>query len=74
MIVNEGSGDRVIRVVLALLLGFLAYQGVGGPVGEWIFGILGAISFITAITGFCLIYRLVGIRTCPLPTNNRAGH
>lgn len=72
MFVNEGTIDRVIRVVLALILGFLAYQGIGGVVGEWIFGIVGAVAFITGVSGFCAIYRLFGMRTCPLPSANHA--
>jgi uncharacterized membrane protein YccC len=68
MVTNEGTVDRIIRVVLGLVLGFLVYQHIGGPVGEWIFGIVGVISLLTGITGFCALYRLVGIRACPVPT------
>ena len=68
MRVNEGTTDRVIRVVLGLVLGYLAYVHVGGVAGVWIFGIVGAVSFITALTGRCALYRSVGILTCPVPT------
>ncbi|MCL5063665.1 MAG: DUF2892 domain-containing protein [Firmicutes bacterium] len=68
MMANESTTDRIIRVVLGLVLGFLVYQHIGGTVGEWIFGVLGVVSLLTGITGFCAIYQLVGIRTCPLPT------
>lgn len=68
MRVNEGTTDRVIRVVLGLVLGYLAYTHVGGVAGVWIFGIVGAVSFITGLTGRCALYRLVGIQTCPVPT------
>lgn len=63
---NEGTTDRVIRLVLGVLLGLLAYRHVGGGTGTWILAVLGAVSFLTGLTGFCLIYRLLGIRTCPL--------
>jgi outer membrane lipoprotein SlyB len=66
--VNEGKVDRIIRVVLGLVLGYLAFQGVGGGVGTWIFGVLGAVAFLTGVSGFCGLYRLVGIRTCPVAT------
>ena len=66
MIVNEGTTDRVIRVILGLVLGFLAYRGVGGTAGTWVLGIVGAVSFLTGLTGFCLVYRLLGIQTCPV--------
>lgn len=70
MATNEGTADRVIRVLLGLVLGFLAYRHTGGIAGIWIFGILGAISFVTGLTGFCALYRLMGIRTCPLPPSS----
>ncbi len=69
--VNEGTVDRVIRVLLGLGLGYLAYQGVGGAAGTWIFGVLGAVAFITGATGFCALYRLLGVRTCPVPSASR---
>ncbi len=71
MVTNESTTDRVIRVALGLVLGFLVYKHIGGIVGMWIFGILGAISLVTGATGFCAIYRLVGIRTCPLPSTKQ---
>ncbi len=64
---NENGTDRVIRVVLGLILGVLAYERVGGAIGTWGFGIFGVLALVTGITGFCGVYRLLGIRTCPLP-------
>lgn len=64
--VNEGPTDRVIRVVLGLVLGYLAYAHASGPVITWIEGIVGLVAFVTGLTGFCLLYQLVGIRTCPV--------
>ena len=71
MVRNEGTTDRIIRIVLGLVLGFLVFKHTGGAVGEWIFGIVGVIALITGITGFCALYRLVGVRTCPLPTTQK---
>ncbi len=73
MVTNESTTDRIIRVLLGLILGYLAYSQLGGTVGTWIFGILGAISFFTGATGFCVIYRLAGINTCPLPSPSNQG-
>jgi hypothetical protein len=66
MVRNESTADRVIRVIIGLILGYLAYAHVGGTVGVWIFAILGLISFVTGVTGFCGLYRLIGISTCPV--------
>jgi hypothetical protein len=56
---NIGELERILRVVLgiyAMLLGFLFLGGVGGM----ILGILGAISTVTGLVGWCGIYVLLG--------------
>jgi hypothetical protein len=62
MLVNESRLDRIIRVILgAAFLGI----GIGALHGalEIVFIVVGAIALITGVTGFCAIYRLLGIRT-----------
>jgi uncharacterized membrane protein YeaQ/YmgE (transglycosylase-associated protein family) len=66
MRVNESTTDRIVRIVIGLILGYLAYRHLGGAVGEWVFGIVGAVAFLTGATGFCLLYRLFNISTCPV--------
>jgi hypothetical protein len=59
---NVGEKDRLFRTIFgvyAMLLGFLFIQGVVGI----ILGALGAIAFITGLTGVCMIYTLLGIST-----------
>ncbi|WP_297068534.1 DUF2892 domain-containing protein [Thermococcus sp.] len=59
---NEGSIDRVIRVVLGLiLLGLWAANKV--PYGTVIL-IVGLVALITGLTGFCALYKVLGINTC----------
>ncbi len=58
---NEGTLDRVIRFVLALVLFYFALQAQGP--WNWILGLLGVVLLFTAITGFCALYRLLGIST-----------
>ncbi|MGC8489419.1 MAG: YgaP family membrane protein [Clostridia bacterium] len=65
MPVNEGRVDRGVRVVIGLILGVLAYRHLGGAVGTWVFGIVGAVAFLTGVTGFCLLYRVFHVSTCP---------
>lgn len=64
LVVNEHRYDRVARVVLALaLLPLLAI----GPVPGWgLLGLLGLVFLATAAMGFCPIYALFGISTCPV--------
>ncbi len=62
---NEGTADRIVRILLALIFGYLALIHVGGGIGTVVFGILAVIALITAAVGFCMLYQLFGIRTCP---------
>jgi hypothetical protein len=57
---NEGLADRLIRVAVGLAVLSLAFVG---PQTPW--GYLGLIPLLTGIVGFCPLYRLLGINTCP---------
>ncbi len=57
---NEGSLDRVLRVVAGLALIGLA---VTGHVGLW--GYIGVVPLLTGAAGFCPLYTMLGIDTCP---------
>ena len=61
---NEGNTDRIIRVVLAAVFIVLAFTLNGALV--WVMGLLGAIMLVTAAVGFCPLYALFGISTCPV--------
>lgn len=56
---NEGTIDRVARVVLGLALLSLLFVG---PRTMW--GLVGLIPLLTGLIGFCPLYRIVGISTC----------
>ncbi len=62
MQINEGTIDRVIRVVVALVAGFLALSASGA--GATILWIVAAILLVTGVVGFCPLYRVFGISTC----------
>ena len=57
---NEGTIDRVIRVVLGL--GLLSLTVIGPH--TW-FGLIGIVPFLTGVVGFCPLYGVLGLRTCP---------
>jgi hypothetical protein len=59
--VNEGALDRVIRVVVGVALLSLT---VVGPQSAW--GLVGFVPLVTGVAAFCPLYRVFGIRTCPL--------
>jgi uncharacterized membrane protein len=61
---NVGTIDRVIRVVLAIVLGYLYFSGtVTGALGI-ILLIIGIILLFTGLIGFCALYKPLGISTC----------
>jgi hypothetical protein len=61
MTVNESTTDRVIRLVLALILFYFAFQSASP--WNWILGIVAVVLLFTAITGFCVLYKVLGIST-----------
>jgi hypothetical protein len=59
---NESSVDRALRVVLGIVLLSLVFVG---PKTMW--GLFGVVPLLTGLVGFCPLYRLLGISTCPAP-------
>jgi hypothetical protein len=57
---NEGTLDRALRVGLGVALLALVFVG---PRSAW--GLVGLIPLITGVVGFCPLYRLLGVSTCP---------
>lgn len=57
---NEGTLDRAIRVVIGIAL---LSMTLVGPTTAW--GLVGLVPLATGALGFCPLYRLVGINTCP---------
>ena len=59
---NVGSIDRIVRVILGVILFTLAYFSFAG-IAQIIFYILGAVAFLTGISGYCLLYSILKIST-----------
>lgn len=57
---NEGSIDRMMRVIIGIILIALVFVG---PKTSW--GWIGVIPLLTGLVGICPIYFLLGINTCP---------
>lgn len=57
---NEGTLDRVLRVLVGLALLSLVFFG---PKTLW--GLVGLVPLATGLAGTCPLYSLLGIRTCP---------
>lgn len=57
---NVGGIDRILRIVIGLVLIALAATGT---VGVW--GWIGVVPLATAALGFCPLYTVLGISSCP---------
>jgi hypothetical protein len=67
MHINENTFDRVARIALGLLLIALT---VVGPKTLW--GLVGLVPLVTGLVGFCPLYRVLGISTCPAPRRSES--
>lgn len=59
---NVGEIDRLVRAVVGVIL-ILAGFSVGEGVWQITLYVLGGLLVVTAVTGYCLIYKLFGIST-----------
>jgi hypothetical protein len=63
---NIGVADRVIRIIIALIIGILYFTNtITGTLGTVLL-IIGAFLLITALINFCGLYALFGFTTCPM--------
>lgn len=56
--VNEGTLDRVLRVLLGVTLVTLAVTK------GWMWAYIGIVPILTGATGMCPLYSMLGINTC----------
>lgn len=61
MRLNEAIWDRMVRIVLGAGLLALVFLG---PQTPW--GFVGVVPLATGLVGFCPLYRLLGLSTCPV--------
>lgn len=57
---NAGTVDRIIRLIIGIVALSFVYHGPRSPLG-----LLGIVPIGTALSGWCPLYRLLGIRTRP---------
>ena len=58
---NENTVDRVLRIVLGIALLGLT---LSGTIGLW--GWLGIVPLATGAIGWCPLYAVLGISSCPM--------
>lgn len=61
---NMGSADRIIRLLIAIVVGVLYFTGtISGTLGIVLL-VLAVIFLLTSFISFCPLYTLFGINTC----------
>jgi len=60
---NEGTIDRVLRVVAGLVLLGLGWGGVVGGTWGTVLKIVGFVPLLTGLVGYCPLYALLHVRT-----------
>ena len=64
---NMGSTDKIIRILVAIIVGVLYFTNViSGTVGI-VLGAFALIFVLTSFISFCPLYVLLGINTCKNP-------
>ena len=62
---NVGNADRLIRLLFVAAIVVLYFLNIiNGPVAIVLF-VLAGILLITSLAGFCPLYALLGINSCP---------
>ena len=59
---NEGTTDRLVRVVLGVVLLGLAYYSLHGT-AQTVAVVAGVVALVTGLIGFCGLYKILGIST-----------
>jgi hypothetical protein len=65
-----GNADRIIRLLVAAAITILFFTNIiTGTVGIVLL-VLAAIFVLTSLVGFCPIYAMIGMNTCPKRSGN----
>ncbi len=66
---NMGGTDRIVRLVVAAIIGVLYFTNVIEGTLAYIFMTLAAVFVITSFISFCPLYSIVGLNTCKVKNN-----
>jgi len=71
MDVNVGQTDKTVRIVIGAIIGLLSLATLAGAVplpaiAAPVLGVGALILLITGYTGFCGLYSVLGVDTCPV--------
>lgn len=63
---NMGSADKLVRVVIAAVVGILYYLGKIEGTLAYVLMAIAIILLVTSLINFCPLYRILGINTCKI--------
>ena len=61
---NMGGADRIIRFIVAIVVGILFWQGIISGTLGYVLLALAAVFLLTSFVSVCPLYSLVGVNTC----------
>lgn len=68
---NMGSADRILRIIIAAVFAWLYFSGtVTGTIGI-ILVVLWGVFVLTSLIGFCPLYAIFGMNTCPRKVDSK---
>ncbi|HEX5651628.1 MAG TPA: DUF2892 domain-containing protein [Chitinophagaceae bacterium] len=62
---NMGNADRLIRIIVAAVFIVIYFNNILPSPWGLVLLILGIVFALTSLVGFCPLYTLFGISTCP---------
>ena len=68
---NMGSIDRILRILIAAVIGFLYYNGTLTGTTGIVALVLAVVFTLTSLMGSCPLYQMVGLSTCPMSPRKR---
>jgi hypothetical protein len=63
---NVGIYDTIIRIIFAIVVAILFFTNAINGVWAIVLGILAIVLLVTGLLGFCPLYAIIGVRTCPM--------
>lgn len=67
---NMGAADRIIRVIIAAIIGVLYFTETISGTLALVLLVLAGIFALTSLISFCPLYAPLGINTCSKKENN----
>ncbi|MEO9805181.1 MAG: DUF2892 domain-containing protein [Reichenbachiella sp.] len=61
---NMGNADRVLRILIALVIGTLYFTNIISGALGLVLLVLSVVFVLTSLVSFCPLYAIFGMRTC----------